>query len=112
MSYKQSESRAQPLGLIVDAATFCLVKSPGRSMALSGIKGRRGPWPLEGLMPQCREMPGKGGGSGWVGEHTHRSRRRGRWDRDFGGTKKGINIWNLNKENIQLKKKRKKSLAA
>jgi hypothetical protein len=30
--------------------------------------GRRGPWSLEGSMPQCRGMPGQGSGSGWVGE--------------------------------------------
>jgi len=33
-------------------------------MALSGISGRRGPWSCEGLMPQCRGMPGQGGRSG------------------------------------------------
>jgi hypothetical protein len=32
--------------------------------------------PCEGLMPQCRGMPGWGGGSGWVREHPHRSRER------------------------------------
>jgi hypothetical protein len=26
---------------------------------------RRGPWSCESLMPQCRGMPGRGGGSGW-----------------------------------------------
>jgi hypothetical protein len=26
--------------------------------------GRRGPWSYEGSMPQCRGMPGQGGGSG------------------------------------------------
>jgi hypothetical protein len=36
--------------------------------ALSGIKGRRGPWSCEGLRPQCRGIRGWGGGSGWVGE--------------------------------------------
>jgi hypothetical protein len=30
-------------------------------MALSGIHGRRCPWSCEGLMPQCRGMPGQGG---------------------------------------------------
>jgi hypothetical protein len=33
-------------------------------IALSGINGRRGPWSWEGLMPQCRGMPGQGGRSG------------------------------------------------
>jgi hypothetical protein len=50
-------------------------------MALSGISGRRGPWSCEGSVPQCREMPGQGGRSEWVGRwvgaHPHRSRRRG-----------------------------------
>jgi hypothetical protein len=46
-------------------------------MTLSGINGRRGPWSYEGMMPQFRGMPGQGGGSGWVGEHPHRSRGRG-----------------------------------
>jgi hypothetical protein len=30
------------------------------------INGRRGPWCWEGLMPQCRGMPGQWVGSGWV----------------------------------------------
>jgi hypothetical protein len=32
------------------------------------INGRRGPWFCEGLMPQCRGMPGQGvsGSVGWV----------------------------------------------
>jgi len=34
-------------------------------MALSGISGRRGPWSCEGLMLQCREMPGQGGRREW-----------------------------------------------
>jgi len=47
-------------------------------MALSGINGRIGPWSCEVLMPQCRGMPGQGGGREGVGvvEHHHRSRRR------------------------------------
>jgi hypothetical protein len=28
-------------------------------------------------MPQCRVMPAKEGGSGWVGDHSHRGRKRG-----------------------------------
>jgi hypothetical protein len=32
------------------------------------INGRRGPWSCEGLMLQCRGMPGQGSGSVWVGE--------------------------------------------
>ena len=35
-------------------------------MALSGINEKGGPWSCEGLMPQCRGMPGPGSGSGWV----------------------------------------------
>jgi len=38
-------------------------------MTLSGIKGKRRPWPSEGWMPQCRGMPGRVGGreqvNGW-----------------------------------------------
>ena len=32
------------------------------------INGRRGPWFCEGLMPQCRGMPGPGSGNVWDGE--------------------------------------------
>ena len=35
-------------------------------MAFLGIFGRRGPWFCEGLMLQCRGIPGWGGGSGWI----------------------------------------------
>jgi hypothetical protein len=34
-------------------------------------------------MPQCRGMPGWEDGSGWVGEHPHRSRKGG----GIGGSK-------------------------
>jgi hypothetical protein len=37
-------------------------------MALLDINGRRGSWFCEGLMTQCRVMPGQGSGSEWVGE--------------------------------------------
>jgi hypothetical protein len=37
-------------------------------MALWDINERRGPWFYEGLMPQCRGVPGQGSRSGWVGE--------------------------------------------
>ena len=29
-------------------------------------------WSCEGSMPQCKGMPGKGNGSGWVGEQGER----------------------------------------
>ena len=51
-------------------------------MALSGINGRRGPWSCEGLMPQCRGMPGQGSGSGWVGEQGSGDRIGGLWRRN------------------------------
>jgi hypothetical protein len=35
-------------------------------MAFLDINGRRGPWSCEDLIPQCKGMPGQGGGSGWV----------------------------------------------
>jgi len=35
--------------------------------ALLGISGKRGPWSCEGSMPQCRGMPGQGGGREWAG---------------------------------------------
>ena len=38
-------------------------------MALLDISGKRVPWHCEGLMSQCRGMPGQGSRSGWVGEH-------------------------------------------
>jgi hypothetical protein len=47
-------------------------------------------------MPQYRGMPGPGMGVGVMG-----SRGRGRRYMIFGGeTRKGDNIWNVNKENI------------
>jgi hypothetical protein len=69
-----------------------------------GINGSRGPWFCEGLMHQCRGMPGRKGGSvcvcggGWVGEYPHRSRSRGDGIGSFGGeTGKGENILNVSK---------------
>jgi hypothetical protein len=59
-------------------------------------------------MCQCRRTEGREVEVvGWVEEHPHRSRRkkngiRGSW---WEGTGKGDNICNVNKENIQLKKK-------
>jgi hypothetical protein len=41
-------------------------------MALWDINERRGPWPCEGLMSQCRGMPGHGSRSGWVSEQGER----------------------------------------
>jgi hypothetical protein len=48
---------------------------------MSDINGRRGPWSCEGSMPQCRGMPGWGGRNACVGEHPHRVRGRGNWER-------------------------------
>ena len=49
---------------------------------------RRGPWSCEGSMPQYKEVPGPGSGSGWVGE-----KKEGPWDKEFSGkTRKGDNI--------------------
>jgi hypothetical protein len=39
------------------------------------ISGRRDPWSCEGLMPQCRGMPGPG--SRWVGEQGEEGAGRG-----------------------------------
>jgi len=55
-------------------------------MALLGINERKGAWSCEGSMLQCREIPGHGGRSGWVGECPHRS--RGREDR-LGSVQRG-----------------------
>jgi hypothetical protein len=63
-------------------------------MALLDINGKRGPWSCEGLIPQCKGMPGPGSRSEWVGEQ-----REGRGVYR-GETRKGDNIWNENKENI------------
>jgi hypothetical protein len=63
--------------------------------ALSGINGRGGPWSCEGLMPQCRRMPGGGGRRGWVdGETLSYKQGEGRWNRGGckGETRKGDNI--------------------
>lgn len=35
-------------------------------MGLSDINERRGPWPSEGPMPQCRGKPGQGDEREWV----------------------------------------------
>jgi hypothetical protein len=57
----------------------------------------------EGCILQCEGMPGPGSGSGWVGEQGEGGGER---ERVFfrGETRKGDNIGNVNKENIQLKK--------
>jgi hypothetical protein len=46
-------------------------------------------------MCQYRVIPGPGGGSGWVGEQG-----KGKGEKRFWETRKGDNIWNVNKENI------------
>ena len=43
---------------------------------LASMGGEALPWSFEGLMPHCRGIPKQGGGSGWLGEHHHRSRKR------------------------------------
>ena len=58
------------------------------------------------LMPQCKGIEGREVEVGvWVEQHPHRS--RGREDEmgvsRKGGSRKGDNILNLNKENIQYK---------
>jgi hypothetical protein len=45
-------------------------------MALSGINERGGRWYSEGLMTQCREMPGQGGRSGWVDGRARSKKQR------------------------------------
>jgi hypothetical protein len=58
-------------------------------MALWDISERRGPWSFEDSMPQYREMPGQGSGSGWVSEQ-----REVEWDRGIlgGEMRKGDKI--------------------
>jgi hypothetical protein len=46
-------------------------------MTLWDINERGGPWPCEGLMPQCRGMPRQGSRSGWVNEQGEDG-----WDRE------------------------------
>jgi hypothetical protein len=57
--------------------------------------------------PRIGECQGRKTGVGsWVSEHPHRCRRRGDGIRGFWvDTWKGKNIWNVNKENIQLNRK-------
>ena len=38
----------------------------GESGKVANINGRRDSWSCEGLMPQYRGMPGRGGRRGWV----------------------------------------------
>jgi hypothetical protein len=58
--------------------------------------------PVKAGCPSVGGMPGWGSGSGWMaGVTPHRSRGRGMGKGDFEGeTRKGDNIWNVNKENI------------
>jgi hypothetical protein len=56
-------------------------------MAFSVINGKRGPWSCEGSMPQCRGMPGRRGGSGWIGKQGE-----GVWGRKFSEGKPGKEI--------------------
>jgi hypothetical protein len=70
-----------------------MAMSEGAEGALSGINGRGGSWSCKVLMPQCREMLGPGGGSGWAGgEPPHGIRLGGGWNRGFADRKlaKGI----------------------
>ena len=45
-------------------------------------------------MPQCRGMPGQGGGSGWVDGGTCSEVGEGRWDKGFlkGSPRKGKTV--------------------
>jgi hypothetical protein len=55
------------------------LKAPAAYVAaLWEINEWKGPWSLEGLMPQCSGMAGQGRGSGWVSEQEE-----GGWDGDF-----------------------------
>ena len=61
------------------------------------VNERTGPWPCEGLMPQCRGMPGQGSGSGKDSEQGE-----GEWDRG---------VWRGNEERgWHLKCKKRKCL--
>jgi hypothetical protein len=49
-------------------------------MALSDIMhGKKDPRSCEGLMPQCRRMPGQGGRSGWMGGWENTFIEAGAW---------------------------------
>jgi hypothetical protein len=63
-----------------------------QKIALSSTNGRRGPWPCEGSMPQCRGMQRQGGRSGWIGESPYRSRGSGDRIGGFQGGKLGQGI--------------------
>ena len=52
-------------------------------MALWDINERRGPWPCEGSMPQCRGMPGQGSRSGWVSEQGEEGWEMGLFRREM-----------------------------
>jgi hypothetical protein len=70
-------------------------------IALWDINERRGPWFCEGLMPQCRGMPGQRSGNGGVIEQGEWG-----WDRGFLEGKRGKGIKYLIKKisNIFFKK--------
>jgi hypothetical protein len=55
-------------------------------------------------------MPGWEGRSGWVGEHPHRVRGEGKWDREFpeGRPGKGI-TFEMQIKKISNKRKRKEN---
>jgi hypothetical protein len=77
-------------------------------MAFVGASGRSSPWAWGVRSPSIVECQGrKAGVGGWMGEHPHRGRERGiGWGISRGElTWKGDNIWNVNKENIQKRKK-------
>jgi hypothetical protein len=62
--------------------------------------------PVNAGCPSVRECQGRKAG---VGEHPHRGSGRGDGIVDVRReVQKGDNIWNVNKSNIQLRKKKKK----
>jgi hypothetical protein len=62
-------------------------------MTLAGMNRRRSPWSCEDLIPQKREMPRQGDGSGWVGGGASSYKQgKGELEREISGGKprKGI----------------------
>ena len=56
---------------------------------LSTYVERRGPWPCEGSVPQCRGMPGQRGEREWLGGWGNTLIVLGRMGSHIGGFQKG-----------------------
>jgi hypothetical protein len=61
-------------------------------MSLLDINARRSPWSCEGLMPQCRGIPGWRRGNGWVWETPSKKQGERGYNRGFSEGEPGKGI--------------------